>query len=164
MPSWFQSLRCYTTLDTRHFLISLRLTKCLPNFHSHEHWGKLILEDENTEIGTAIREVLGEQRTRRLFALYAGDEECDGEKIAPFLKEIVSSQLDVDRMDYMIRDQANSGAQIGGFDSARVIRALRVGDDGHLYAKLWGLPAIEAYLVTRYHMYNQVSTSTKSTN
>ena len=28
-------------------------------------------------------------------------------------------------MDYMIRDQANTGAQIGGFDSARVIRALR---------------------------------------
>ncbi len=134
----------------------LETDKVFANFHSHEHWGKLILEDENTEIGMAIREVLGEQRTRRLFALYAGDEECDGEKIAPFLKEIVSSQLDVDRMDYMIRDQANSGAQIGGFDSARVIRALRVGDDGHLYAKLWGLPAIEAYLVTRYHMYNQV--------
>ena len=56
----------------------------------------------------------------------------------------------------MIRDQANSGAQIGGFDSARVIRALRVGDNGHLYAKQWGLPAIEAYLVTRYHLYNQV--------
>ena len=50
--------------------------------------------------------------------------EHDGEEISPFLKEIVSSQLDVDRMDYMIRDQANSGAQIGGFDSARVIRAL----------------------------------------
>ena len=45
------------------------------------------------------------------------------------MKEIVSSQLDVDRMDYMIRDQANSGAQIGGFDSARVIRVC-VGDDG----------------------------------
>ena len=30
------------------------------------------------------------------------------------MKEIVSSQLDVDRMDYMIRDQANTGAQIGG--------------------------------------------------
>jgi HD superfamily phosphohydrolase len=59
-------------------------------------------------------------------------------------------------MDYMIRDQANTGAQIGGFDVARVIRALRVGDDGHFFVKSWGLPAIEAYLVTRYHMYHQV--------
>ena len=134
----------------------LETDKVFATFHNHEHWGKLVLESEETEIGIAIREVLGEKRTARLFALYSGDSEYDGEPIAPFLKEIVSSQLDVDRMDYMIRDQANSGAQIGGFDSARVIRALRVGDNGHLYAKQWGLPAIEAYLVTRYHLYNQV--------
>ncbi len=134
----------------------LETDKVFATFHSHEHWGKLMLESKETEIGIAIREVLGAKRTARLFALYSGESEHDGEPIAPFLKEIVSSQLDVDRMDYMIRDQANSGAQIGGFDSARVIRALRVGDNGHLYAKQWGLPAIEAYLVTRYHLYNQV--------
>lgn len=134
----------------------LETDKVFATFNNHEDWGKMMLESEETEIGIAIREVLGAKRTARLFALYSGKSEYDGEKIAPFLKEIVSSQLDVDRMDYMIRDQANSGAQIGGFDSARVIRALRVGEDGHLYAKQWGLPAIEAYLVTRYHLYNQV--------
>lgn len=134
----------------------LETDKVFANFHSHEDWGKMMLESEETEIGIAIREVLGDERTSRLFALYSGRDEHGGDAISPFLKEIVSSQLDVDRMDYMIRDQANSGAQIGGFDSARVIRALRVGDDGHLYAKQWGLPAIEAYLVTRYHLYNQV--------
>ena len=134
----------------------LETDKVFANFHSHEDWGKMMLESEETEIGIAIREVLGDERTSRLFALYSGKDEYDGDAISPFLKEIVSSQLDVDRMDYMIRDQANSGAQIGGFDSARVIRALRVGENGHLYAKQWGLPAIEAYLVTRYHLYNQV--------
>ena len=134
----------------------LETDKVFANFHSHEDWGKMMLESKETEIGIAIREVLGDERTSRLFALYSGADEHDGKAISPFLKEIVSSQLDVDRMDYMIRDQANSGAQIGGFDSARVIRALRVGENGHLYAKQWGLPAIEAYLVTRYHLYNQV--------
>lgn len=134
----------------------LETDKVFANFQSHEDWGRMILESEDTEIGIAIRETLGEERTGRLFALYSGQSEFAGKSIAPFLKEIVSSQLDVDRMDYMIRDQANSGAQIGGFDSARVIRALRVDETGHLYAKNWGLPAIEAYLVTRYHLYNQV--------
>jgi len=134
----------------------LETDKVFANFHSHEDWGRMMLESEDTEIGIAIREILGEERTGRLFALYSGHSEFAGKPIAPFLKEIVSSQLDVDRMDYMIRDQANSGAQIGGFDSARVIRALRVDETGHLYAKNWGLPAIEAYLVTRYHLYNQV--------
>ena len=125
-------------------------------FHSHEHWGRLLLESEDTEIGAALRDVIGKQRLNRLFALMDGKNECNGVDIPPFMKEIVSSQLDVDRMDYFVRDQANTGAQIGGFDIARVFRALRVGDNGHFYVKNWGLPAIEAYLVTRYHMYNQV--------
>lgn len=134
----------------------LETDKVFATFHSHEKWGKLILESTETEIGAALREVLGTERTQRLFALYSGESESNGIQIPPFLKEIISSQLDVDRMDYMIRDQANTGAQIGGFDSSRVIRALRVNAEGRLYAMKWGLPAIEAYLVTRYHMYNQV--------
>ena len=134
----------------------LETPEVFATFHSHEHWGRILLESEESEIGQVLHDVLGEERKQRLFALLDGQNECNGVPIAPFLKEIISSQLDVDRMDYMIRDQANTGAQIGGFDSARVIRALRVNDDGRLYVKSWGLPAIEAYLVTRYHMYNQV--------
>ena len=134
----------------------LETDKVFARFISHEDWGKMILESPDTDIGRVLRDILGEERTGRLFALYSGKSEYNGVEIPPFLKEIISSQLDVDRMDYMIRDQANTGAQIGGFDSSRVIRALRVNDEGRLFAKKWGLPAIEAYLVTRYHMYNQV--------
>ena len=134
----------------------LETPEVFATYHSHEHWGRVMLEDTSSEIGQVLNEVLGNERKKRLFSILDGAKECDGVSIAPFLKEIISSQLDVDRMDYMIRDQANTGAQIGGFDSARVIRALRVNDQGRLYVKSWGLPAIEAYLVTRYHMYNQV--------
>jgi hypothetical protein len=134
----------------------LETPRVYATFRSHEAWGRDILESKDTAIGKAVREVLGEERLRRLFALMDGADEHNGQPIPRFMKEIVSSQLDVDRMDYMIRDQANTGAQIGGFDSARVIRALRVGDDGRMFVKRWGLPAIEAYLVTRYHMYQQV--------
>tara|TARA_B100000575_G_C23130368_1_gene655622 strand:+ start:1642 stop:2952 length:1311 start_codon:yes stop_codon:yes gene_type:complete len=125
-------------------------------YHPHEHWGRLILESEKTEIGKVVEEVLGSERLARLFAIMDGQSEHDGKPIPHFMREIVSSQLDVDRMDYLVRDQANTGAQIGGFDIDRVFRALRIGDDGHFHIKTWGLPAVEAYLVTRYHMYNQV--------
>ena len=134
----------------------LETPEVFATYHSHEHWGRVMLENTSSEIGQVLAEVLGNERKKRLFSILDGAKECDGIAIAPFLKEIISSQLDVDRMDYMIRDQANTGAQIGGFDSARVIRAMRVNDQGRLYVKSWGLPAIEAYLVTRYHMYNQV--------
>ena len=134
----------------------LETQKVFAKYHSHEHWGRLLLESEETEIGAVVREILGEDRLGRLFAILDGESEFNGEPIPPFMKEIVSSQLDVDRMDYLVRDQANTGAQIGGFDIDRVFRALRVGKDGHFHVKKWGLPAVEAYLVTRYHMYNQV--------
>ena len=134
----------------------LETPKVFAKYHSHEHWGRLLLESEETEIGSVVSEILGEDRLGRLFAIMDGESEFDGKPIPPFMKEIVSSQLDVDRMDYLVRDQANTGAQIGGFDIDRVFRALRIGDDGHFHVKTWGLPAVEAYLVTRYHMYNQV--------
>ena len=134
----------------------LETPRVYATFASHESWGRRMLESNETAIGIVVEEVLGKQRLQRLFAIMDGSDEFEGIAIPKFLKEIVSSQVDVDRMDYMIRDQANTGAQIGGFDSARVMRALRVGDDGGLFVKQWGLPAIEAYLVTRYHMYQQV--------
>ncbi len=134
----------------------LETPKVFATFHSHEHWGRLLLESNETEIGRVVDEVLGSERLARLFAIMDGDSEHAGKPIPQFMKEIVSSQLDVDRMDYLVRDQANTGAQIGGFDIDRVFRALRIGKDGHFHIKTWGLPAVEAYLVTRYHMYNQV--------
>ena len=134
----------------------LETPKVFATFHSHEHWGRLLLESNETEIGRVVEDVLGGERLARLFAIMDGESEHEGKPIPHFMKEIVSSQLDVDRMDYLVRDQANTGAQIGGFDIDRVFRALRIGKDGHFHIKTWGLPAVEAYLVTRYHMYNQV--------
>jgi len=134
----------------------LETAEVFATFHLHETWGVMMLESEETEIGNTTREVLGEVRFGRLLAIMKGESEYEGESIEPFLKEIVSSQLDVDRMDYLLRDQANSGAQIGGFDVDRVLRSMRVDDEGHLYIMNWGLPAIEAYLVCRFHMYQQV--------
>lgn len=134
----------------------LETPRVFATFYSHEHWGRLLLESTETEIGSVVREILSENRLGRLFAIMDGKDEFAGEAIPHFMKEIVASQLDVDRMDYLVRDQANTGAQIGGFDIDRVFRALRIGDDGRFHVKNWGLPAVEAYLVTRYHMYNQV--------
>jgi HD superfamily phosphohydrolase len=134
----------------------LETPKVFATFHSHEHWGRLLLESNETEIGRVVEDVLGSERLERLFAIMDGGSEHAGKPIPHFMKEIVSSQLDVDRMDYLVRDQANTGAQIGGFDIDRVFRALRIGENGHFHIKTWGLPAVEAYLVTRYHMYNQV--------
>ena len=46
------------------------------------------------------------------------------------LHEIVSSQLDVDRLDYLLRDQYHSGADVGTYDVQRIFRSLRIDENG----------------------------------
>lgn len=71
------------------------------------------------------------------------------------LVSLVSSQLDADRMDYLLRDSYFTGVSYGQFDLARIIRCIRVKDNKLVY-KHSGVQAIEDYILARYHMYWQV--------
>ena len=131
----------------------LETPEVFATYRSHEAWGEAIVTSDATELGQAVRRVLGPARTQRLFDLWSNEPVKD---VPPYLREVIAGQIDVDRLDYLVRDQRNTGAQIGGFDLDRVLRSLRLDEEGSLYVMQWGLPAIEAYLVTRYHMYQQV--------
>lgn len=71
------------------------------------------------------------------------------------LCQMVSSQLDADRMDYLLRDSYFSGTKYGEFDLERILRTMRVADD-KLTIKASGTHTIEDYIMARYHMYWQV--------
>lgn len=73
----------------------------------------------------------------------------------PLLNEIISSQLDADRMDYLLRDAYETGTSYGRFDLERILRTMRV-VDSHLCLKESGIHSIEDYIMARYHMYWQV--------
>ena len=73
----------------------------------------------------------------------------------PLLNQIISSQLDADRMDYLLRDAYETGTSYGNFDLERVLRTLRV-YQGKLCVKESGMHSIEDYIMARYHMYWQV--------
>ncbi len=74
-----------------------------------------------------------------------------------FLTDIVSSQLDADRFDYLLRDNLMTGSQYGGFDLRWLIHALVI-DEGssRLAISYKGVSAAEAYLQSRFHMYRNV--------
>lgn len=72
-----------------------------------------------------------------------------------FLDEIVSSQLDADRMDYILRDGHATGVKIGAFDLERILAMLDVAH-GHLAVHAGAQEAVEGYLIARFHMYKQV--------
>ncbi len=69
--------------------------------------------------------------------------------------QMISGQLDADRMDYLLRDAFYSGTTYGEFDLERILRTLRV-KDGKLVIKESGIPAVEDYIMARYQMYWQV--------
>jgi HD superfamily phosphohydrolase len=72
-----------------------------------------------------------------------------------FLHQLLSSQLDVDRLDYLRRDSFFTGVTEGNIGSARIIDMLSVVDD-HLVVEKKGIYSIENYLVNRRLMYWQV--------
>jgi HD superfamily phosphohydrolase len=71
------------------------------------------------------------------------------------LIQMVSSQLDADRMDYLLRDSYMTGTTYGQFDMSRILRTMRI-CDGKIVYKESGVQAIENYILARYHMYWQV--------
>lgn len=71
------------------------------------------------------------------------------------IEALVSSQLDVDRMDYLQRDSYFTGALYGTIDVNRIIRSMKIIHKEVVY-RASGAPAVESYLMARYHMYNQI--------
>lgn len=72
-----------------------------------------------------------------------------------FLHQLISSQLDMDRLDYLRRDSFFTGLTEGNIGSARIIKMLDVVDD-NLVVDAKGIYSIENYLVSRRLMYWQV--------
>jgi HD domain protein len=72
-----------------------------------------------------------------------------------FLHQLISSQLDMDRLDYLRRDSFFTGVSEGNIGSARIIKMLDVENDA-LVVDQKGIYSIENYLISRRLMYWQV--------
>ncbi|MBK7932327.1 MAG: HD domain-containing protein [Acidobacteria bacterium] len=73
------------------------------------------------------------------------------------LAQLVSSQLDVDRMDYLLRDSLMTGAKYGIYDLEWIIKSIEINEaEDHLYISAPGIYAVEDYLQARYYMFRQV--------
>ena len=73
------------------------------------------------------------------------------------LAQLVSSQLDVDRMDYLLRDSLMTGVKYGVYDIEWIIKSLEINEaTDQLYVSARGLYAVEDYLQARYYMFRQV--------
>ena len=118
-------------------------------FH-HEDWTRRIVLDRSTEVNQILR---GFDNTlpEKLASLYQHNYS------PAFVSQLVSSQLDCDRMDYLLRDSLMTGAKYGMYDLEWVLHALRLDEAcDRIYVESKGLFAVEEYLQARYYMFRQV--------
>jgi len=113
----------------------------------HEVWScRIILAD--TAVNRLLRDVGGD------FPQQVADvlRKSHPNRLAVSL---ISSQLDADRMDYLLRDAYFTGVNYGTFELERILRVMRpLG--GRIVVKESGMHAVEDYLMSRYQMYWQV--------
>ncbi len=126
--------------DIGHGPFSHVLENSLISGMAHEKISLLMMEQINHEMEGALNLAL---------KIFKGDYQ------KKFLHELISSQLDMDRLDYLRRDSFFTGVTEGNIGSARIIKMLDVVDD-KLVVNSKGIYSIENYLTTRRLMYWQV--------
>ena len=120
--------------------------------HSHEEYTtKIILG--NTELNSILRAV-SDKLPQDIVSIIQHTHEND------ILNQIVSGQLDADRMDYLLRDSYFTATSYGQFDLERILRTMRVRKttEGRkvIVVKYTGIHSVEDYIMARYQMYWQV--------
>ena len=134
--------------DVGHGSFSHVMEKVL-NFH-HERWTVQVILDEQSEIGELLRSHSDDMPVKVASII-------EGKFQPAALAQLVSSQLDVDRMDYLLRDSLMTGAKYGIYDLEWIINALAIDEAAdRIYVQARGLYAVEEYLQARYYMFRQV--------
>jgi HD superfamily phosphohydrolase len=118
-------------------------------FHHEDFTVQAVLSEE-TEIGKVLRGYSAELPARVASVI-------NGDFQPAALAQLVSSQLDVDRMDYLLRDSLMTGVKYGIYDHEWIIKALEIDrENDRIYVSAHGLFAVEDYLQARYYMFRQV--------
>jgi HD superfamily phosphohydrolase len=119
------------------------------SFH-HERWTVQVILDDHSEIGELLRSHSSDLPVKVASII-------EGTFQPAALAQLVSSQLDVDRMDYLLRDSLMTGAKYGIYDLEWIINALAIDEAAdRVYVQARGIYAVEEYLQARYYMFRQV--------
>lgn len=131
---------CILLHDIGHGPFSHALEHSLVEGITHEEISLLLMQKISSELGGAL------EMTISIFR---------GTYHKKFLHQLVSGQLDMDRLDYLSRDSFFSGVSEGVIGAARIIKMLSIHND-QLVVEAKGIYSIEKFLVARRLMYWQV--------
>lgn len=141
--------------DVGHGPLSHLFEDVLPGTAHHEEWTSRVILDPSTGVHQTLAR-LDPAMPERVAAL------VHGEHPLAYLAKAVSGTFDVDRCDYLLRDAHSTGVRYGLFDLDWLLRSLRFAPapadraPGLAIDGAKGLPAIEAFLLARLFMFQQV--------
>jgi HD superfamily phosphohydrolase len=114
----------------------------------HEQITTQIITDPHTEVNQVLSQVSPDFPTK-VASVISHDYPN------PQVVQLISSQIDADRMDYLLRDSYYTGTNYGNFDLTRILRVMRPYKDGIAF-QISGIHAVEDFIVSRFQMYVQV--------
>jgi len=127
---------------------------------SHALENNIIRGVSHEEISLALMKAINKEKNGRLtMAIEIFEDKYEKH----FLHQLVSSQLDVDRLDYLKRDSFFSGVAEGMIGLERIIKMLNVHDNS-LVVEQKGIYSIEKFLISRRLMYWQVGIFTQNSH
>ncbi len=118
----------------------------------HEWWSIAVIRDENSRVHQVLRD-----QNAYLPNHVADLIDSDNTNHPAWQRALMSSQLDVDRLDYLRRDSLFTGADYGHFDWHRLLTTVEFynGDTDLVWPEKAAM-AIEEYIFARYYMYQNV--------
>ena len=117
--------------------------------HNHENWSKSLI-NYYSPINSVLKK-FGNDIPKKISELFSSKN-----LISHPMKTLISSEIDCDRLDYLLRDSYNTGTKYGLVDLERIISALTFSPDGAIAIKPKGVIAIEHFLVLRNIMYRTI--------
>lgn len=140
--------------DTGHLPFSHAAENILPEHKGHEAVSVAIVEFDERNLNKRFYRGISNQ----ISVLIQKNGLVPPELL--ILKKLISSQLDVDRADYLLRDSHHCGVEYGNFDYPRLFEMLSVieGREGGLELAIdrGGVHSLEALILARYYMFAQV--------
>jgi HD superfamily phosphohydrolase len=116
-------------------------------YPDHEKIGQLIIARRQDISSTLSQEGIDPEEIASIIR---------GEHTKPAYNRLIHSSLDMDRMDYLVRDAMGTGVPYGRIDLDRLLSNLEVADDGDVVVSHKAAAAAEHFLVARYFMYKTV--------
>ncbi|MFN7946344.1 MAG: HD domain-containing protein [Blastocatellia bacterium] len=117
---------------------------------NHEQWTTRIIADPATGVHRCLRAYDSSLPDKVIAAI-------EHRYQPSFIGQLVSSQLDADRLDYLLRDSLMTGAKYGNYDLEWILHALEIDEvNDRIYVSARGMYAVEEYLQARFYMFRQV--------